>query len=260
LVPEIFAPGIISSDRTEHSSPVFSPDGKEVFLSPQVESGPGLLIEFMKYEYNVWTTPQTAPFSGQHTEAHPFFSPDGERLYFYSRRPELWGIWYVERTENGWSEPIPLDIPLPPIGGLSWQHSISADGTLYISIQKPPDHDTEDIYRVELENDQYTQPVRLSNQINSIDYQDTDPCVAPDESYLIFSSKRPGGYGQSDLYISFKKQDGTWSKTKNMGYLVNSYAYDWGPAVSPDGLFLFFISHRHRTTTYTGLMQKLLRC
>jgi Tol biopolymer transport system component len=113
---------------------------------------------------------------------------------------------------------------------------------------------------VELENDQYTQPVRLSNQINSIDYQDTDPCVAPDESYLIFSSKRPGGYGQSDLYISFKKQDGTWSKTKNMGYLVNSYAYDWGPAVSPDGLFLFFISHRHRTTTYTGLMQKLLRC
>jgi Tol biopolymer transport system component len=198
----------------------------------------------MKYENNTWTSPLTAVFSGQYTEAHPFFAPDGSRLYFYSRRPELWGIWYVDRTENGWSEPVPVDIPMPQVGGLSWQHSISADGTLYITIEKPPTWDTEDIYRVELENGFYTDPVRMSNQINSDDYQDGDPCVAPDESYLIFSSRRPGGYGQTDLYISYKKQDGTWTKSKNMGYLVNSYAYDWGPAVSPDGKYLFYISYR----------------
>jgi hypothetical protein len=47
LVPEIFAPGVISSVRTEHSSPVFSPDGKEGYWSPQNESHPLLVIEFM---------------------------------------------------------------------------------------------------------------------------------------------------------------------------------------------------------------------
>jgi hypothetical protein len=89
-----------------------------------------------------------------------------------------------------------VDVPLPRIGGLSWQHSISADGTLYITIEKPGgDYETDDIYCVELENSQYTQPVRLSDQINTMNYQDCDPCVAPDESYLIFASRRPGGYG-----------------------------------------------------------------
>ena len=69
------------------------------------------------------------------------------------------------------------------------------------------------------------------------------PFVAPDESYLIFSSFR-GGLGRSDLFISFRKQDGSWSKPKNMGPEINSPYKDEYPFVTPDGKYLFFNSNR----------------
>jgi hypothetical protein len=34
-----------------------------------------------------------------------------------------------------------------------------------------------------------------------------DLCVAPDESYLVFSSNRPGGCGRNDLWVSFKSDE-----------------------------------------------------
>ncbi len=37
-----------------------------------------------------------------------------------------------------------------------------------------------------------------------------DPCVAPDESYLVFASWRKGGYGGTDLYLSRRGANGAW--------------------------------------------------
>lgn len=42
-----------------------------------------------------------------------------------------------------------------------------------------------------------------SNYCNT-DYNNSDPLIAPDESYLIFHSGRPHGFGEHDLYISLK--------------------------------------------------------
>jgi hypothetical protein len=75
---------------------------------------------------------------------------------------------------------------------------------------------------------------------------DLGPFVDPDESYLIFESARPGGYGFSDLYISFKRSDGSWTPALNMGEPINSSARETAASVSPDGLYLFFLSDRHQ--------------
>lgn len=48
----------------------------------------------------------------------------------------------------------------------------------------------------------------------------------------------------SDLFISFKKKDGSWSSPKNLGANINSNAKDEFPYVTPDGKFLFFNSSR----------------
>ena len=53
--------------------------------------------------------------------------------------------------------------------------------------------------------------------------------------------QREGGYGQSDLYISFKKNDGTWTKTMNMGPTINTDMMESSPKISPDGKYFFFI-------------------
>ena len=60
--------------------------------------------------------------------------------------------------------------------------------------------------------------------------------IAPDESYMIVnSSGRPDDLGNSDLYISFKREDGSWTRLKNMGKIINSPETDYCPMLSPDG-------------------------
>ena len=61
LTPEIFAPGIISTEHEEFKA-VFSPDGKELYY--QLWGAPFPVILMMKEENGVWTKPQVAPFSG----------------------------------------------------------------------------------------------------------------------------------------------------------------------------------------------------
>ena len=66
------------------------------------------------------------------------------------------------------------------------------------------------------------------------------PFIAPDESYLIWDSERPDGFGDSDLYISFKQSDGTWGKAINMGETINSDKWDAYATVTSDGKYLMF--------------------
>ncbi len=66
------------------------------------------------------------------------------------------------------------------------------------------------------------------------------PFIAPDDSYLIWDSERDGGYGRSDLYISFRQQDGSWGAAINMGDKINTALEDGFPNVTPDGKYLFF--------------------
>ena len=60
---------------------------------------------------------------------------------------------------------------------------------------------------------------------------------------MIFASGRSGGFGANDLYISFKKEDGSWTPAKNMGEKINSKTTDYAPSLSPDGKFFFFTSN-----------------
>lgn len=64
------------------------------------------------------------------------------------------------------------------------------------------------------------------------------------KAFLIFSSARPGGFGKTDLYISFKNKDGSWDEVKNMGEEINSPSSDFTPGLSPDGRYFFFSSAR----------------
>jgi Tol biopolymer transport system component len=63
--------------------------------------------------------------------------------------------------------------------------------------------------------------------------------AARDGSYVIFESQRPGGYGQSDLYISYN-EDGVWTAPLNLGPVINTTQIEDNPFVSPDGKYLFF--------------------
>ena len=81
----------------------------------------------------------------------------------------------------------------------------------------------------------------MDRKINS-NYEEFNwtPYISPDESYLIFSSKRKDSRAFNDLYISFKQKDGGWSIPINMGDKINNGSHVRFPNVSPDGKYLFF--------------------
>ena len=59
-------------------------------------------------------------------------------------------------------------------------------------------------------------------------------------------------FGLSDLFISFRDEDGNWRKPQNLGDRVNTQYWERRPFVSFDGKYLFFASNRILNTEPPG--------
>lgn len=255
LDPVPFAEGILSSISTLQSAPSFSPDGREVCWSTFFGPPFRIIIMVMREKNGRWTAPQIASFSDEYFSFNPVFSPDGRRLYFISNRPlekkgkpQGFNNWYVERQGASWSEPKNHG---PMVNSHDdWGASITREGTLYFASGRDGSMGATDIFRSRLVNGQYTEPKNLGVNINT-KAREIYPFVAPDESYLLFISNRSAGeYGgidqYFDIYISFRTQDGSWTRAEKMDKGVNSETFETTPVVSSDGKYLFFVSQRDR--------------
>ncbi len=247
LTPLKFAPGTVSTENHEHSSLAISPDGTEIYWSLWRRPDEGLpqVIVYIRRESGQWSSPQPAPFSGKYNDGGPIFSPDGQRLYFYSKRPsprtdepENLDIWCVEKDGMGWSEPKNLGDPINT-EKLEAMPSIASDGSLYFVKSHEGVAGGMGIYCAEYVDGDYQQPQALDTKINST-YHDWTPYIAPNQSYLLFSSNRPDGLRNFDLYVTFRKADGNWTEPQNLGKEINTEDEERFPGVSPDGKYLFF--------------------
>jgi Tol biopolymer transport system component len=242
--PKVFAEGIINTSADEYG-PAFTPDGRTVFFVRRVSrSGPEHIM-VSRLSQGKWSAPQTAEFSGQYFDKEPFISPDGKRLFFASQRPVSgtepkkgrdFDLWFVEKTASGFGAAKHLG-PVVNTAGYENYPAVTADGTLYFASVREGGKGQNDLYRSRLVNGQYLQPENLA-EINT-PQTDADPYVAPDGSFLIFSSDRPGSYGEGDLYASYN-QSGKWTEPRNLGPGLNTKEYEYTPLVSPDKKTFFF--------------------
>lgn len=69
--------------------------------------------------------------------------------------------------------------------------------------------------------------------------------ISKEEDILLVSAERSDGYGGQDLYVLFKKNDGSWSRPKNLGPDINTFEEEFAPWLSKDGKFLIFTSGGH---------------
>lgn len=245
--PALFAEGIISTGDFD-SHPAFTPDGKTLYF---VRSTPNFNLWTILVSHFVqgkWSTPEVAAFSGQYSDADPFISADGSRLYFISNRPVAGeskpnlDIWVMEKTAAGWSEPKNAGAPINSPGS-EWYPTVPANGTLYFGSDREGGKGRTDIYRSRFVNGKYMEPENLGDPINT-QFNEFEPLIAPDESFLIFmAGGRPDGRGGFDLYISYK-QEGKWTKPANLGDKINSSANEYSPTISPDYKYFFWTSAR----------------
>ncbi len=237
--PVVFAPGIVSTHHLEHSAPRFSPDGTEVFWErvrrPIIKGVNGKMIMTMQRSGNRWSRPTI-------TKDFPVFFTNGKRFYFSPLPKPTKKTINTARQNNSKNQKNTIHL-LAQYPELKYTRGLSvADNrNIYFMSHLEGPLNGIGIYRAEYINGEYTKPKPLPRSINKKGFLNWTPFIAPDESYLIFSSNCQGeGKDWGDLYISFRLADKTWTNPVNLGKPVNSPGQERFPMVSQDGKYLFF--------------------
>lgn len=221
---EIFAPGIVNTDENREIEGMFGGDMNAFYFirRPLDQESDANMLTVIALKDGQW---QEADIRQGVSE--PSFSPDGQTIYFATE--------YMEHVGDEWSEVKSLGAPFSDIAIM--RLSASANGTMYFDTFTP-ELDMP-LRASRLIDGAYEAPISLGPQF-AIGTYNAHPFIAPDESYIIFDSRREDGFGSSDLYISYRKPDGAWGPAINLGAEINTAHAENYPSVSPDGKFLFF--------------------
>lgn len=157
----------------------------------------------------------------------PFISPDGKTMYLKSQ--------YRERTAAGWSELKSMGASFEEIRIMS----LAASARGMVVFDEIGTNGNGLLRYAQRQDGQWETPKPFGKEINTGTWN-AHPYLAPDESYMLWDGERASGYGSSDIYISFRQPDGSWSEAINLGSWVNTEAEEGGPQITPDGKYLFF--------------------
>lgn len=246
IVPEMIGEGVISTPDDEFGGTP-APDGKTLYFDKTVPAHYLYVLCESKLVNGKWSKPEVLPFSGEWRDSDAVLSPDGETMFFASDRPvkanspdeRRFQIWQVKQTRRGWSEPTLVPGSINSAGSQVFA-SITNDGTMYFTTSRKGAG--YEIFRARLVNGEYREAEDLGPVVNGPGISSLEAWIAPDESYLLIGSfGREGGYGNSDLFVSFNEK-GTWSKPVNLGPIVNTPAREYSPRVSADGKWLYYAS------------------
>jgi hypothetical protein len=208
----------------------------------------------IKYENNHWTSPDTASFSTTRSAEEAIYSPDGSRVYYYAYNPPnpVGGadLCYSVKNGSAWSEPVNLATPLNTPQD-EYHPCVVADSSVYF------ENLAGKICYAKYQNGAYQPRVLMPALFNDPGMAWGNPYVSPDESYFIFNSSRPGGFGGTDLYISYKKTDGTWTNPKNLGNIINTITNECGSEITDDSLYMTYVSNNDVYWVGSGFIDSL---
>lgn len=185
-------------------------------------------------------------------EVRPLISPDGKTLYFSRRHhPQNTGgskdyqdIWISKFAGGVWSEPENLGEPINNKKA-NTLCSVSNDGSYimlfdsYKRVKKTPLAHAFDSPAG------WGAPgaVEIKDFVNRSSYYDF---YYLENTEILLSAINDGnGHGKQDLHVSFKLEDGSYSKPKNLGKVINTDMDDFAPFLAADGKTLYFASFGH---------------
>lgn len=212
------------------ASLAFAPDQSVVLFA--LGRGQSRRIFYSARHGSTWSTARPAPFSGPWMDMEPAMAPDGSYLIFASNRPTVGGgvvldgyyddkpqtqrggnLWRVSRRGKGWGTPVRLPEVVNSSASV-YAPAVAADGSVYFMKADPKTSHFRLFVSHVIENRlQPATPLLFSDGVTD----DYDPAVAPDQSFIVFTSDRPPSSSTaSNLFIAFAKPGG-WSKPVGLG-------------------------------------------
>ena len=239
--PKVFAPNIISLPDRWEGNASFSADGKELYFNVFKDSTKSIFKS--RFINGKWETPSPFEAIGKENNWEPFINLNGKEFYFISSRPPgtpEWNgrIWKSKRLPNNdWAAPEMVDLGWETQNGY-WFPNTSLKNKLFFGGNFPEvgNQGKGDLYYWNATTEKTYNLEKLNTA-----FEEWDPFIAPDESFILWASDKDGGYGGTDLYVSFWSiETGDWEMPINLGDKINTEAYEVAPRISPDGKYLFF--------------------
>ncbi|MEO7982548.1 MAG: OmpA family protein [Bacteroidota bacterium] len=183
------------------------------------------------------------------SEYFPTLSIDGKELVFTRRINGTNEDFYFSQFNNGqWG-------PAKSIGTINTPMSeaaqnISSDGQwlVFTASNRSDSYGNYDLYISYLDSQGWSDAINLGGRVNS-DQWDAQPSLSPDKRDLYFASRRQGGLGGKDIYVSHLLTEpgglaiARWSNPENMGPGINTAGDDECPFIHADNQTLYFVSN-----------------
>ena len=233
--PKIFAPGLLAEPGTfVMGRTAFSRDGREFYYTQcdSWDSAEHAKLKMIRYADHHWGKPTIVA----EKLLSPTLSMDGDTLFM--RKGGMRNVWESHRTRDGWSVPSPF---LEKNYGL-YDFMPTISGNYYVGSDPGPEdvkNGSTYVFSLLTISNRNASVKSLGLPLNEPGFNG-DLYIAPDESYMIVSAKETKTY-ESELYISFRKPDLTWTVPVSLGPKINDGpAHRWGQYVTPDGKYLFY--------------------
>lgn len=205
-------------------------------------------VEFAKNnpEKNYVFAPKNlgADVNSSSLEYWPSLSIDGSQLVFTRRVNGNNEDFYFSKQKNGQWEPA-----LPAGGNINTAQSeaaqtLSADGQwmIYSANGRRDSYGNYDLYMSQQTPEGWVDTYHFGGKINS-DQWESQPSLSSDSKDLYFASRRPGGYGGIDIYVSHLQPNGYFSAPENLGPEINTPGDDQCPFIHADNQTLYFTSN-----------------
>jgi hypothetical protein len=192
-----------------------------------------------------WSAPASVPFgdppdSPVTQEYHPVLSPDGNTLYFNSRRQQDGSagatndLWRVRKTASGaWGAREHVTVAATP--SYDDYASVTRDGSVYFRSDRPGGVGLGDIYVMRMVNGELQSPINV-RALNS-EHNENDVYVDPDERFIVFNRYYPAST-ELDLFISIRVDSG-WSAPRALPTINTVVDYELTPTLSRDAVYLY---------------------
>jgi hypothetical protein len=172
---------------------------------------------------------------------NPAVSYDGKAMVFTENRGLENAIFYTIKEQGIWQTPIEITGQL---GNARDCHatSLNADGTeLYLY---KLDNFDGNIYVSKMVDGAWTKIRKLNKNINT-KYYESHATISYDGKKLYFTSNKPGGQGELDIYVSERGSGDNWGPAVNLGTAINTPFNEDTPFITADDKSLFFASEGH---------------